>query len=225
MYELLTGPLLWASFAIFAIGLAYRIVWYIKGLHWQLDRVAYGAHFGRGLKGAALSILAWLVPLGCRNWRVKPGFMLMFFGFHIGLVAVPLFLEGHAVLLRQGLGISWPAMPMWLADWLTIIMLVSACFIIVRRIALPEVRILTDWKDWLVLAITVAPFLTGFMAVHEVGESYRFWLLAHIITGEIMLVAIPFTKLFHVVGFFLSRGQLGMDFGIKRGGAKKNFAW
>ena len=31
-----------------------------------------------------------------------------------------------------------------------------------------------------------------------------------------MLIAIPFTKLCHVVGFFLSRGQLGADFGIKR---------
>ncbi len=225
MYELLTGPLLWASFAIFVIGLAYRIVWYIKGLHWQLDRVAYGAHFGRGMKGALLSILAWLVPFGCANWRMKPGFMTMFFGFHIGLVGVPLFLEGHAVLLKEGLGISWPTMSMFAADTLTIIMLVSACFIIARRILLPEVRIITDWKDWLVLAITVAPFITGYMAVHEVGEAYRLWLLAHIITGEIMLVAIPFTKLFHVVGFFLSRGQLGMDFGIKRGGAKKNFAW
>lgn len=225
MYELLTGPLLWLSVAICVVGLLYRIVTYIMGLHWQLDRVAYGTNTGRGLKSAALSILAWLVPFGSRNWRVKPGFMVMFFGFHVGLVAVPLFLEGHAVLLKESLGISWPAMPMGVADALTVIMLVSACCIVARRILLPEVRILTDFKDWMVLAITVAPFLTGFMAVHEVGESYNFWLMAHIITGEIMLVAIPFTKLFHVVGFFLSRGQLGMDFGIKRGGSRKNFAW
>ncbi len=34
------------------------------------------------------------------------------------------------------------------------------------------------------------------------------------------LVAIPFTKLSHVFLFFASRAQLGMDFGIKRGGLK-----
>ncbi|MEJ2661725.1 MAG: hypothetical protein P8Z73_13520 [Desulfobacteraceae bacterium] len=41
-----------------------------------------------------------------------------------------------------------------------------------------------------------------------------------------MLVAIPFTKLSHFLLFFLSRAQLGMDFGIKRGGMKsKGMPW
>jgi len=42
-----------------------------------------------------------------------------------------------------------------------------------------------------------------------------------------MLIAVPFTKLSHFVLFFMSRGQIGMDFGIKRGGMKnpKGFAW
>jgi hypothetical protein len=41
-----------------------------------------------------------------------------------------------------------------------------------------------------------------------------------------MLAAIPFTKLSHFVLFFLSRAQIGMDFGIKRGGTKgKGLAW
>ena len=41
-----------------------------------------------------------------------------------------------------------------------------------------------------------------------------------------MLVAIPFTKLSHFVLFFMSRMQIGMDFGIKRGGMKsKGMAW
>jgi hypothetical protein len=44
-------------------------------------------------------------------------------------------------------------------------------------------------------------------------------------SAEILLIIIPFTKLNHIVGFFLSRGQLGMDFGIKRGGEKRDFAW
>ena len=48
LYLLLTGPLLWLSFGIFFVGLAYRIVNYIRGLDWQLDRVAYQTHPGRG---------------------------------------------------------------------------------------------------------------------------------------------------------------------------------
>lgn len=225
MYELLTGPLLWASVLICLGGLIFRVIWYFKGLSWQLDRVAYSAYPGYAAKGAARSILYWLVPFGNHGWRAKPGFTIMFFCFHIGLVAVPLFLEGHAVLLREGLGIGWwPTLPMAVADFLTLLMLAAAALIAIRRIALPEVRIITTFYDYLLLLITVAPFVTGYLAVSQ-AENYQFWLLAHIICGEIMLVAIPFTKLYHVVGFFLSRAQLGMDFGVKRGGKKKDFAW
>jgi nitrate reductase gamma subunit len=225
MYELLTGPLLWASVLICLGGLIFRVVWYFKGLSWQLDRVAYTAYPTYGMKGALRSILFWLVPFGNHGWRAKPWFTIMFFCFHVGLVAVPLFLAGHVVLLREGLGIGWwPSMPMPVADFLTLLMLAAAALIAVRRIALPEVRIITTLYDYVLLLITVAPFVTGYLAVHQ-AENYQFWLLAHIVCGEIMLVAIPFTKLYHVVGFFLSRAQLGMDFGIKRGGKKKNFAW
>ena len=41
MYHFVTGPLAWAAFLIFFFGVIYRIVWYIRGLDWKLDRVAY----------------------------------------------------------------------------------------------------------------------------------------------------------------------------------------
>ncbi len=56
-------------------------------------------------------------------------------------------------------------------------------------------------------------------------RTIELWLYAHILSGELLLVAIPATKLCHVVGFFLSRGQIGADFGIKRGYKGKGFAW
>ena len=222
MYQLLTGPLLWASILICVVGLAVRAVLYVRGLDALADRVAYTAYPVHGLKGAARSILFWLLPFGTRSWRVKPGFTLIFFAFHAALVIVPLFLMGHAMVL--GIDGFWPTLPMPVADTLTLATLVAAVFVALRRIGLPEVRILTTATDWLILAIAVVPVLSGFLAVHRVGD-YNFWLTTHILSGEICLVAIPFTKLYHVIGFFLSRAQLGMDFGIKRGGKKKNFAW
>jgi len=129
------------------------------------------------------------------------------------------------VLLLERWGFSLPTLPEGLADGMTLAVIVAAVFIILRRIALPEVRILTKPYDFLVLAIAVAPFLTGFLAYNQMG-SYDFWIVAHVLSGEIMLVAIPFTKLSHFLLFFLSRAQLGMDFGIKRGGMKnKGMAW
>ncbi len=225
MYEFVTGPLAWLSFGIFFIGLLYRLVWYIRGLNWQMDRVTYSKNVAYGVKGALRSIFFWLVPFGTRSWRFYPGFTILVFVFHICLLATPVFLMGHNVLLLDRFGFSLPTLPEGLADGMTLAVLVAAVFIILRRIALPEVRILTKPYDFIVLAIAVAPFLTGFLAYHQVG-NYNFWIVAHVLCGEIMLVAIPFTKLSHFLLFFLSRAQLGMDYGIKRGGMKnKGMAW
>ena len=75
------------------------------------------------------------------------------------------------------------------------------------------------------IAVAVAPFITGLIAHYQVG-NYQFWLILHILCGEALLIAIPLTKLSHFILFFMSRAQLGMDYGIKRGGMKgKGFAW
>ncbi len=224
MYQILTGPVLWLSFAIFFIGCIIRIVLYIKGLDWKADRVAYTSHLSYGLKGAARSIILWLIPFGTRSWRVKPVFTIAFFLFHICLIVTPVFLLAHNIILKQRFGFSLPVLPESLSNLMTIIVIISVIFMIIRRVALSEVRILTTFYDYLVLVIAVAPFITGLCTYYQ-APDYNFWLPAHIISGEIMLIAIPFTKLSHFVLFFMSRAQLGMDFGIKRGGMKKSFAW
>jgi nitrate reductase gamma subunit len=225
MYNFITGPLLWATFAIFFIGLTVRIVLYIRGLDWRLDRVAYRAYPGLGIKGALSSIIHWLIPYGSYGWRDKPLYTIVFFVYHVGLVVTPLFLAGHAVIIKERWGINWPTISMALADGLTIGVIICTVLIAIRRIGLPEVRILTTLYDFFLLLITVIPFLSGFLAVHQFGD-YTFWNYTHILSGQALLIAIPFTKLFHVVGFFLSRAQLGMDFGIKRAyKAKGGFAW
>jgi nitrate reductase gamma subunit len=219
MYEFVTGPLAWIAFVAFFGGLIWRFVTYVRGLNWQADRVSYTREIRYGIKGALRSIFSWLIPYGTRSWRFYPGFTILVFVFHIGLLLTPVFLLGHNLLLRERWGFSLPTISEPLADTLTVAMLVAGLFILLRRIALPQVRILTKPYDLLVLGIAVAPFITGFLAHYQVG-GYKFWLIAHILCGEIMLVAIPFTKLSHFLLFFLSRAQLGMDFGIKRGGMK-----
>jgi nitrate reductase gamma subunit len=221
MYYFLTGPFLWLSFGVFFIGLVVRTVIYIKGLDWKLDRVTYHVNVSYGVKGALRSIFFWLLPFGTRRWRTRPGMALLFFIFHFGLIVTPIFLLGHAIMLKQRWGIGWFTIPGIVADVLTVAVIVTGLFLCLRRIALAEVRILTTAYDYILLAIAVAPFVTGFFAAHQ-AQGYSFWLMAHIISAEIMLIAIPLTKLSHVALFFLSRAQIGMDFGIKRGGMKSN---
>ncbi len=225
MYDIVTGPLAWLAFAVFFIGLIVRLVRYIRGLDWKLDRVTYSVNTAYGVRGAVRSILFWLIPFGTRSWRNNPGFTLAVFVLHVGLLFTPVFLLAHNILLKERWGFSLWSMPEGLADIMSILVIVSAVLLIMRRIALPEVRIITNATDYLLLAVAVAPFVTGLIARYamEAGET---WLILHVLSGEVFLVAIPLTKLSHFVLFFASRAQLGMDYGIKRGGMKsKGISW
>lgn len=226
MYAFITGPMIWLALLIFIIGMFVRIILYIRGLNWQLDRVAYRAHMKHGMKGAFRSVFYWLVPFATNSWRKQPVMTLIFFCFHIGAICVPLFLLAHNMILKDIFGVSFPfVLDARMADILSWTVIVSAILIILRRVALPEVRILTTFYDYFILILALAPFITGLLARYQAGEGSVLY-VTHIISGEIFLILAPFTKLSHIVLFFMSRMQLGMDFGIKRGGMKGvNVTW
>jgi len=89
MYDLLTGPIFIFSATVCILGLIARIIWYIRGLDWQIDRVAYTQYPWEGIKGALRSIVHWIIPYASSNWRRKPFFTLIFFVFHIGICRIP----------------------------------------------------------------------------------------------------------------------------------------
>ena len=224
--DFLAGPGLVISLLVFVLGMGFRVIWYIRGLDWKLDRVAYRPCMKQGLKGAVQSILRWMLPFGTHAWRSAPFFTVFTFLFHLGVVFVPLFLAGHSILLRSAVGFGLPTIPQGLADFLTVTAIAALLFLVLRRLSLPEVRILTTRADWLVLALAGTPLVTGCLAAAHFS-GYGFWLTLHMVSGEIMLIAAPFTKLSHIVLYFMSRGQLGMDFSIKRGGEYRGpaFPW
>lgn len=226
MYAFLTGPMLWISLAIFFAGIIVKTILYIKGLDTTLDRVTYRVNTMYGIRGAIRSIFYWLFPFATHSWRTQPGITVLFFVFHTGIILTPLFLKAHQMILKESFGIYWFSMPDAAADLATIAVLISGLFLLLRRISLPEVRLISKAADYLVWLIAVTPFWTGILAYHQIGD-YSFWLNFHILSGEIMLIAVPLTKLSHSFLFFLSRAQIGFDYGIKRGGmkTKKGMAW
>jgi nitrate reductase gamma subunit len=226
IYAFLTGPGLAVSLAVFFGGLIFRLVRYFYGLDWKLERVAYKPWLGQGMKGGLHSAFKWLIPYGTYGWRAQPFFTLCFILFHAGAVLVPFFLIGHNVILEENFGFSFPTLPQIVTDILTVCVIIGAAFITLRRVALAEVRILSTWYDYFILALATVPFITGFVARMHVG-SYDFWLLCHIVSGELMLLLAPFTKLSHIALYFASRWQLGADYAIKRGGHRRGpcFPW
>ncbi len=224
----LTGPGLIVSLAVFFVGLAVRLALYFLGLDWKLERVAYKPEMAHGLKGGLYSVLKWLLPFGTYGWRAQPFVATAFLFLHIGAVLLPLFLVGHNVILKEAFGFSLISMPQGLADFLTVLAIIGIVMIALRRISLPEVRILTNAQDWLLLAMVFVIFVSGFMSSMELGDA-KVAMLIHIAAAELLLITAPFTKMAHVALFFASRIQIGMDFAIKRGGHSRKsgafFPW
>jgi nitrate reductase gamma subunit len=137
------------------------------------------------------------------------------FLFHFCLILTPLFLMAHVVLWDYYHGISYGTLPDRVADVLTTIVILACLFFAGRRIFLPQVRYVTTFKDWLILALVVLPFVTGFLAYHQIGD-YKFMIILHILSGEIWLAAIPFTRLSHMVMAPFTRGYIGSEFGAVR---------
>ncbi|MDR3176407.1 MAG: hypothetical protein LBU06_07745 [Desulfovibrio sp.] len=222
----LAGPGLIAALLIFSCGLTFRLVRYFRGLDWRLDRVAYRPQMSAGMAGGLHSIFRWLLPYGTHGWRSYPLLTLCFFLFHAGLVLLPLFLPGHTVVLEQTVGFSPPSLPQFAGDALTALSLFGGFFLLLRRIALPETRLLGTFGDYALSALVLLVLASGLLARMQ-ATNYDLWLLLHIAAGELTLILAPFTKLSHMVLFFAARWQLGADYAVKRGGHRRGpcFPW
>jgi nitrate reductase gamma subunit len=149
------------------------------------------------------------------NWRRRPVITLMTFLFHIGIIFTPIFLYSHNLLWYESWGIRWWTVSESFGDIMTIIVIICSLFFFMRRIFAPEVRFVTFGDDYLILAITFLPFLTGFLAYHQWIFSSKIMVILHMLFGEIMLIAIPFTRLGHMFYFFLTRAYMGSDHGYR----------
>lgn len=212
MYELVTGPFVWLSFAIFLIGMTVKVVSIIR-LTLKKDKVVFN-HLS--LRWALRSILHWIIPFGSRAMREKPIFTFATSVFHILLLATPIFLVTHVMMLKEAIGIGWWTLPENVTNIMTILFIAAALFLLIRRVFAPEVRILTTASDYILIVAALAPFITGFIAYQQ-WLHYDTMLILHVLCGELLLVAIPFTRLSHMVLLFLTRAHIGSEFGERRG--------
>jgi len=210
MYELVSGPLVWISFIVFMGGSIYQLVSMFTLA--KKDKVIYPY---MSLKYSLRSIVHWIVPFASTNMRKRPVMTIITFAFHICLVLTPILLLSHNLLWRQSWKISWWTFSERTTDIMTVIVIIACLFFLIRRLLLPEVRFVTFASDYALLAIALAPFLTGFLAYHQ-WLPYKTILMLHILCGEIMLIAIPFTRLSHMLFFVFTRAYMGSEFGAVR---------
>lgn len=208
IYNFVSGPLVWAAFIIFIGGTIYRFAqmgFFIKKK--DIAVYAYASPY-YGLR----SIIRWLIPFGTLSMRNRPLLTVVSFVFHICVLALPVFVMGHIAMINESWEIRWPHLPDPVADAMTLIVIASCIFFVVRRKVLPEVKFLTDASDYFILAMVAAPFITGFWAYHQFS-GYTIATILHMLSGEILLAAIPFTRLSHMLFYPFTRGYTGSEFG------------
>jgi nitrate reductase gamma subunit len=211
VYDFVRGPLVWLTFIVFLGGSIYKIYSIIVMAKKEKVVLPY-----MSLKYGLRSIFHWLVPFGSRNWRKHSVVTIITYLFHVCLIFTPIFLLSHNILWRESWGITWWTLPEAAADIMTLIVIFGCVFFFFRRIIAPEVRFVTYPSDFLILSIAFFPFFTGFLAYHELLLPYKAMVVLHILFGEIMLVAIPFTRLAHMLFSGLTRAYTGSEFGMVR---------
>lgn len=146
--------------------------------------------------------------------RTYPTYILGY-TFHFGFFATLLFFAPHIRLFRETVGLGWPALPTQLVDGMALISIVALLLMLGYRLYHPVKRFLSTAGDHFAWALTLLPLLTGYMAFHHLLLPYTLMLAVHILSVELLLVFMPFTKLVHVGTIFVSRWYNGNMLGHK----------
>jgi nitrate reductase gamma subunit len=135
--------------------------------------------------------------------------------FHIGLAICVFLFAPHIKLIQSLTGLSWPGLPSQFIDLVAVITLAAMLVVLADRINKPVKRYLSTFSDWFTWALTFLPVLSGWMAVQHLLLPYTTMLAIHILSVELLLVFLPFTKLFHAFTVFGSRWYNGTVNGHK----------
>ncbi|MBL0715552.1 MAG: hypothetical protein JJV98_17830 [Desulfosarcina sp.] len=206
MYDLVRGPLVWVSFLVFIIGTVYQVARF-----YSLSRKKTSFRLTQPTGGPPRTEAPLQEPVLTFGQRVRlsivgtnPVIVAVTTVFHVGLILTPFFVLGHNVLWDLAWGFSPPSFSEAFTDVLTLIVIGGGVYFLCRRLFRARVRAITSAYDYIVLLFATAPFITGFMAYHHLFD-YDTVILLHMLAGEIMLMAIPFTKLVHMPFFFINR--------------------
>src|SRR4030043_715152 len=215
MYDFIHGPLISIAFIVFVLGLIFQFFQFFK-LTKKKEWIYPPGEVKREKKTAGKWVTFCLASLNGTLWKTDPLITIVTSVFHVFLILLPLFLLGHNILLDQSWGLSLWSLPEFITDILTLVVLICVAFFFGRRLFLSRVRAITTVYDYVILLIAAAPFLTGYLAYHQ-WFNYNAVMTLHILAGEVMLITIPFTKLGHMLFFFLYRFLIGGEYSFAKG--------
>jgi nitrate reductase gamma subunit len=135
--------------------------------------------------------------------------------FHIGLFVTIFLFAPHILLMKDIIGFGWPSMPTQIVDAFAVVSIIALLAILAHRFSNKVLRYLTNAEDLLVWFVTIAPLVTGYMAFHRIGTTAPTMLGIHILSVELLMVLLPFTKLMHTFTLFIARWYNGAISGYR----------
>jgi nitrate reductase gamma subunit len=210
LLEWLRGTGLQIAAAVFVLGMVYRMLHLLLLGRKPNLAVPRGSEWRGGLR------TMWHRSLPSVGLTPR-GYFIVIVGyiFHLGFLIVLLFLAQHIDVLRAVFRFGWPALPPSLITITAILTIAAMIALLVHRITDPVKRLISDYQDYLTWVLTFLPLLTGLMLKQGSVFDYQHMLILHLLSVELLLIAIPFTKLVHMLTTFSARWYNGAMAGFK----------
>ncbi len=200
--EIAKGPVFYFALVILILGLARLVLLSIWGI---ITAVRQAGNRKVPYIRLLIETLSWLFPIH-RLHRRRPVYSLATFILHLGLILSALFLQNHINILLSTIGLSWPAIPRFFLDGLTLITTIAVAYLLLHRLYIRSARFLSKAMDYILLLLLLSIFISGFIAGRpENPIPYNGLMLFHTISGLVLIVLIPFTKIAHCVLYPLIR--------------------
>ena len=216
VYDFVRGPLLEFALYFFFAGIAYR---FIRVLFLGLPKdyaKPKGNPLAKALEKIALKpTQGWrffIEVFAHRGIQYVGGFL-----FHLGFLGLTFFVPQHSFLWKEIIGFELPYMPQLIADILAYSALLSLFALTVHRVFNPVLKLLTGKDEYFANFLIGTIIFTGLLASRWSGGGLYVWMVTfHMLSGAILIIYIPLSRLSHFVYYFLSVFFYGWNVG-KRG--------
>lgn len=203
LLEFARGPLFRLTFAVMVLGLLRILILDIVGMV-QAYRRAGDKTIPWRL--TIMRTLEWVFPAK-RLLHHRPVYSIVAIAFHIGLIVTPIFLFAHVRLWKSAIGFGWWTLPADVANIMTLATIVLGLALFLGRVGVQQARVISRKQDYLWPLLLIIPFITGYVCANlgVAPKTYQAFMLVHVLSGELIFVLLPFTKIAHCVLMPLSQ--------------------
>ena len=208
LLEFARGPALQVASIIFVVGLIWRLIHlFLIPRKTDLSEARQTGERTGGLR----TIFSRFVHHREFRGRTANASALAY-TMHIGLAVVIFGGAPHILFIESITGLSWQPLPNVIIHVAAALTLAALLVSLLRRLSHPVLRMLSNFDDYFTWLVTVAPIVTGLLAVAHVGARYETLLAIHILSFNVFLVWFPFGKLMHSFIAVGSRYTTGLTF-------------